>query len=177
MKKRGDEGGQRAISQTSHRLEMAGSPGGAAGAPEREMTLSASPASAVPAIPVGALTIPPIVGRTARIFDRVEPLLLPSLGKALVAVVALMATLGLILSTRWPAITADEGTALSTAKAALSGNHQWIDILAPPAQVALYLPFVGLGRPALATAVPALFGALVLLLVVATARRIPAMPW
>jgi 4-amino-4-deoxy-L-arabinose transferase-like glycosyltransferase len=41
----------------------------------------------------------------------------------------------------------------------------------------MYAPFVGLGHPEVATIVPALFGAAVLILVVATAWRITGMPW
>ncbi len=118
-----------------------------------------------------------VAERRAPLSGRIEPLLLPSVGVAVAGFVGLVAAIGLTLGARWPATTADEGTALSTAKAAVSGNHQWIDMLAPPVQVALYAPFVGLGRPELATVVPALFGALVLLLVVVAAWRITGMPW
>ncbi|UCH86950.1 MAG: glycosyltransferase family 39 protein [Dehalococcoidia bacterium] len=90
---------------------------------------------------------------------------------------AAMAAIGLVLGATWPAITADEGTTLSTAKAAVSGMHQWIEMLAPPIQVALYAPFFSIGHPELATVVPALFGALVLMLIVAVAWRITGMPW
>ncbi len=50
-------------------------------------------------------------------------------------------------------------------------------MLAPPVQVALYVPFFVVGRPDLATVVPALFGGLVLLLVVVATWRITGMPW
>jgi hypothetical protein len=50
-------------------------------------------------------------------------------------------------------------------------------MLAPPIQVALYAPFFSLGHPEFATVVPALFGALLLILVVVAAWRITGLPW
>lgn len=138
--------------------------------------MSASPAAGTVAS-LGTVSGYVATERTARLSGRVEPLVLPSLGVAVAGFVGLVAAIGLALGARWPAITADDGTALSTAKAAVSGNHQWIDMLAPPVQVALYAPFIGLGHPELATAVPALFGALVLLLVVVATWRITGMLW
>jgi len=115
--------------------------------------------------------------RTRWRYGRLVAAIFTSLGVALAAGVAIMAVMGLILGATWPAITADEGTALSTAKAAVSGEHQWIEMLAPPIQVALYAPFFVIGHPEFATVVPALFGALVLILVVVAAWRITGMPW
>jgi 4-amino-4-deoxy-L-arabinose transferase-like glycosyltransferase len=110
-------------------------------------------------------------------YGRLEAAIFSSLGVALAGGVAIMAAIGLVLGATWPAITADEGTALSTAKAALSGGHQWIEMLAPPFQVVVYVPFFVIGHPEFANVVPALFGALVLMLVVAVAWRITGMPW
>jgi hypothetical protein len=110
-------------------------------------------------------------------YGRLEATISSSLGIALTGVMAAMAAIGLVLGATWPAITADEGTALSTAKAALNGGHQWIEMLAPPFQVVVYAPFFVIGHPEFATVVPALFGALVLMLVVAVAWRITGMPW
>lgn len=88
-----------------------------------------------------------------------------------------LALLGLALGARLPAVGSDPGTALSTAKAAVGGNHQWVEMLAPPIQVAAYIPFVSIGQPEFATAVPVIFGALVLLLVFVAAWRVTGMPW
>ncbi|MGQ9571941.1 MAG: hypothetical protein ACUVV3_01960 [Dehalococcoidia bacterium] len=96
---------------------------------------------------------------------------------ALVGGMAAMATIGLILGATRPPITADEGTALSTARAAVDGAHHWIEMLAPPVQVVLYVPFFGLGHPEFAAVVPALFGALLLVLVVTIAWRLTGMLW
>jgi hypothetical protein len=115
--------------------------------------------------------------RTARLYGRLEAAISPSLGIALTGVMAAMAAIGLVLGATRPAITADEGAALSMARAAVSGVHQWIEMLAPPIQVALYAPFFSIGHPEFATVVPAVFGALVLMLVVAVAWRITGMPW
>ena len=115
--------------------------------------------------------------RTERAYARVEEALLSSLGVPLASGLAIVATIGLILGATRPAITADEGTALSTAKAAVSGMHQWIEMLAPPIQVALYVPFFVLSHPEFATVAPALFGALLLILVVAVAWRVTGMLW
>jgi hypothetical protein len=90
---------------------------------------------------------------------------------------AFLAVVGLILGATWPPTTADEGTALSTAKAALGGGHEWIEMLAPPLQVAAYVPFFIFGHPEFATVVPALFGALLLVLVVTVAWRVTGMLW
>ena len=108
---------------------------------------------------------------------RLEEALFSSLGIPLAGGVGMIAAIGLILGATRPAITADEGTALSTAKAALGGVHEWIDMLAPPLQVALYVPFFIFGHPELATVMPALFGALLLVLVVAVAWRVTGMLW
>jgi hypothetical protein len=112
-----------------------------------------------------------------RAYGRVEDVLFSSLGVPLAGGLAVMAVIGLILGATWPATTADEGTALSTAKAALGGGHQWIEMLAPPLQVAVYVPFFIFGHPELATVVPALFAALLLVLVVAVAWRVTGMLW
>jgi len=151
-------------------------PGDAAGPPAGEETLGAS-------LEGGALMcLAPVVmrsfaERTGRTYGRLEAAIFTSLGVALASGVALMAAIGLVLGATWPAITADEGTALSTARAAVSGVHQWIEMLAPPIQVAFYAPFFVIGHPEFATVVPALFGALLLILVVAAAWRITGMPW
>jgi hypothetical protein len=115
--------------------------------------------------------------RTGWRYGRFGAAIFTALGVALASGVAIMAAMGLILGATRPAITADEGTALSTARAAVSGIHQWIEMLAPPIQVALYAPFFVIGHPEFATVVPALFGALVLILVVVAAWRITGMPW
>lgn len=107
----------------------------------------------------------------------VEEALLFALGVPLAAAVGVIAAFGLILGATRPAITADEGAALSTAKAALGGAQEWIEMLAPPLQVALYVPFFIIGRPGLATVVPALFAALLLVLVVAVAWRVTGTVW
>ena len=99
------------------------------------------------------------------------------LGVPLAAGLGIMAAFGLILGASRPAVTADEGTALATAKAAASGVNAWIEMLAPPIQVALYVPFFIFDRPEFAMVVPALFGALLLILVVAVAWRVTGMVW
>lgn len=118
-----------------------------------------------------------VAERTELAYGRLEEAFFSSLGVPLASVLVSVAAFGLILGATRPAITADEGTALSTAKAAVSGIHQWIDMLAPPIQVVLYVPFFILGRPEFATVVPALFGALLLILVVAVAWRVTGMLW
>jgi len=115
--------------------------------------------------------------RTERRRDRLEVALLSSLGLPLAGGLAVIAVIGLILGATRPMTTADEGTALAAAKAAVSGVQQWIEMLAPPVQVALYVPFFIFGHPELAAVVPALFGALVLILVVAVAWRVTGMLW
>jgi len=115
--------------------------------------------------------------QTERARGRVGEALISSLGLPLACGLGIIAAIGLILGAARPAITADEGTALSTAKAALGGGHQWIEMLAPPLQVVLYVPFFILGHPEFATAVPALFAGLLLVLVVAIAWRVTGMPW
>jgi len=108
---------------------------------------------------------------------RVEEALFSSLGVPLAAGLGIMAAFGLILGASRPAVTADEGTALATAKAAATGVQAWIEMLAPPIQVALYVPFFIIDRPEFAMVVPALFGALLLILVVAVAWRVTGMIW
>jgi len=115
--------------------------------------------------------------QTERAGGRVGEALISSLGLPLACGLGIIAAIGLILGAARPAITADEGTALSTAKAALGGGHQWIEMLAPPLQVVLYVPFFILGHPEFATAVPALFAGLLLVLVVAIAWRVTGMLW
>ncbi len=151
-------------------------PGDAAGPPAGDSTLGAS-------LEGGALMcLAPVAmrsfaERTGWRYSRFGAAIFTSLGVALAGGVAIMAAMGLILGATWPAISADEGTALSTAKAAVSGGHQWIEMLAPPIQVALYAPFFVIGHPEFATVVPALFGALLLILVVVAAWRMTGMPW
>ena len=115
--------------------------------------------------------------RTERVYGRLEEVLFSSLGLPLAGGLAVIATIGLILGATRPPITADEGTALAAAKAAVSGVQQWIEMLAPPIQVALYVPFFIFGHPEFATVVPALFGAALLILVVAIAWRITGLLW
>jgi len=115
--------------------------------------------------------------RTEHTYGRLEEVLFSSLGVPLACGLGIMAAIGLILGATRPAITADEGTALSTAKAAVSGIHEWIGMLAPPVQVALYVPFFIFDHPEFASAVPALFGALLLILVVAVAWRVTGVLW
>jgi len=119
----------------------------------------------------------PFAERTERAPGRAGEALISSLGLPLACGVGIIAAIGLILGATRPAITADEGTALSTAKAAASGAHEWIHMLAPPIQVALYVPFFIVDHPEFASAVPALFGALLLILVVAVAWRVTGMLW
>jgi hypothetical protein len=115
--------------------------------------------------------------RTGRTYSRLEAAIFTSLGVALASGVAIMAAIGLVLGATRPAITAVTGTLLSTARAAVDGNHQWVEILAPPVQVAVYAPFFVIGHPEFATVVPVLFGALLLILVVGVAWRITGMAW
>jgi hypothetical protein len=115
--------------------------------------------------------------RTERAHANVGEALISSLGLPLACGVGIIATIGLILGATRPAITADEGTALATAKAAADGVHAWIGMLAPPIQVALYVPFFRFGHPEFAIVVPALFGAALLILVVAIAWRITGLLW
>ncbi len=115
--------------------------------------------------------------RTERAHGRVGEALVSVLGLPLACGLGIIAAIGLILGATRPAITADEGTALSTAKAAVSGIHEWIGMLAPPVQVALYVPFFVFDHPEFASAVPALFGALLLILVVAAAWRLTGVLW
>ena len=115
--------------------------------------------------------------RTERVHDRVGEALISTLGLSLTCGLGIIAAIGLILGATRPGITADEGTALSTAMAAASGMHQWIEILAPPIQVALYVPFFIFGHPEFAIVVPVLFGALLLILVVVVAWRATGVPW
>ena len=119
----------------------------------------------------------PLAEERERSRARLKEALFSSLGVPLAGGLAFMAVFGLILGATRPAITADEGTALSTAKAALSGVHAWIEMLAPPLQVVLYVPFFIFGHPEFATVVPALFGAALLILVVAVAWRLTGMLW
>jgi len=115
--------------------------------------------------------------RTEQWYGRVEDALFSSLGVPLAAGLGIMAAFGLILGASRPAVTADEGTALATAEAATNGVHAWIEMLAPPIQVALYVPFFIFDRPEFAMVVPALFGALLLILVFAVAWRVTGMVW
>lgn len=156
--------------------ELVAPPGDATGPPAEDSTLDASLAAGalMCLAPVAARSF---AERTGWKYGRLGAAIFTSLGVALAAGVAIMAAMGLALGATRPAITANEGTALSTAKAAVSGGHQWIEMLAPPIQVTLYAPFFGLGHPEFATVVPALFGALLLILVVVVAWRITGMPW
>src|SRR4030042_192590 len=128
--------------------------------------------SAAPPVPVR-----PIAEGAERAPGRAGEALISSLGLPLACGLGVIAAVGLILGATRPGISADEGTALSTAKAAASGMHQWIEILAPPIQVALYVPFFIFGHPEFAIVVPVLFGALLLILVVAVAWRVTGVPW
>jgi hypothetical protein len=121
--------------------------------------------------------VPSFAERTERAHDRVGEALISSLGLPLACGLGIIAASGLILGATRPLVTADEGTALSTAKAAVSGIHEWIEMLAPPVQVALYVPYFIFNHPELAGAVPALFGALLLILVVAVAWRVTGVLW
>jgi hypothetical protein len=115
--------------------------------------------------------------RRGRMYGRLEATIFSSLGVALAGGVAIMAAIGLVLGATQPAISALSGTLLSTARDAANGNQQWIEILAPPFQVAVYAPFFVIGHPEFATVVPALFGALLLILVVGIGWRVTGMPW
>jgi hypothetical protein len=119
----------------------------------------------------------PYAERTERAHESAEEALISSLGLPLACGVGIVAAIGLILGATRPPITADEGTALSTARAAASGIHEWIQMLAPPLQVALYVPFFIFGHPEFASVMPALFGALLLVLVAAVAWRLTGTLW
>jgi hypothetical protein len=118
-----------------------------------------------------------VAERRGRTYGRLEATIFSSLGVALAGGVAIMAAIGLVLGATQPAISALSGTLLSTARDAANGNQQWIEILAPPFQVAVYAPFFVIGHPEFATVVPALFGALLLILVVGIGWRVTGMPW
>ncbi len=120
---------------------------------------------------------PQLAPEVARMYGRLDAFMLPSLGVAIAGIVGVMAAIGLATGASIPTVNSDSGFVLATAKAAVNGNHQWVDILAPPVQVAVYAPFVAVGRPEFATAVPALFGGLVLVLVVVATWRITGIPW
>jgi hypothetical protein len=151
-------------------------PGGAAGPPAGDGTLGVSVAGDA-VMPAGSVSMRSLAERMGRTYGRLDVAILPSLGIALTGVMAAMAAIGLVLGATRAPITADEGTALSTARAAASGMHQWIEMLAPPIQVALYTPFFVIGHPEFATVVPTVFGALLLILVVVVAWRITGLPW
>ncbi len=102
--------------------------------------------------------------------------IVPALEAALVVFVVYFAVVGLAVGASIPVIGSDSGFALAIAKAAVNGNHEWVDILAPPVQVAIYAPLIAIGRPEFATAVPALFGGLLVVLVFIAAWRITGMP-
>ena len=146
------------------------------GSPAGDSTLDASLAGGA-IMCLAPVVVRSFAERTGWKYGRLGAAIFTSLGVALAGGVAIMAVMGLVLGATRPAITADEGAALSTAKAAISGVHQWIEMLAPPIQVALYAPFFSLGHPEFATVVSALFGALVLILVVVVGWRITGMPW
>jgi hypothetical protein len=113
----------------------------------------------------------------AMTYDGLGSVIVPALEVALVVFVIYFAVVGLAVGASIPVIGSDSGFALAIAKAAVNGNHEWVDILAPPVQVAIYAPFVAIGRPEFATAVPALFGGLLVVLVFIAAWRITGMPW
>ncbi len=113
----------------------------------------------------------------AAMYDGLGSVILPALELALILFVVGFAVGGLAIGANIPVISSDSGSTLATAKAAVSGNQQWIDLLAPPVQVALYAPFVAINRPEFAMAVPALFAGLLLILVWVAAWRITGIPW
>ncbi len=151
-------------------------PGDAADPPAGDNTLGASLAGgAVMCLAPGAMRS--FAERTGWKYGRLGAAIFTSLGVALAGGVAIMAAMGLVLGATRPAITAVTGTLLSTTRAAVDGNHQWVEMMAPPIQVALYAPFFVIGHPEFATVVPTLFGALLLILVVVAAWRMTGMPW
>lgn len=113
----------------------------------------------------------------ATMYDGLGSVIMPALELALILFVVGFAVGGLAVGASIPVISSDSGLALATAKAAVNGNQQWIDLLAPPVQVALYAPFVAINRPEFAAVVPALFASLVLILVWVAAWRITGIPW
>ena len=151
-------------------------PGDAAGPPAEDSTPGASLAGGA-LMCLAPVAMRSFAERTGWRYSRLGAAIFTSLGVALAAGVAVMAVMGLVLGTTRPATSAVTGTLLSTARAAVDGNQQWAEILAPPIQVALYVPFFVIGHPEFATVVPALFGAMLLILVVAIAWRITGMPW
>jgi hypothetical protein len=155
---------------------LVASPGDAAGPPAGDIALGGSLGGGA-LRSLGSVSMRSFAERTARMYGRLEATLLSSLGVALTGGVAIMAAIGLVLGATRPPISADEGAVLSTAKAAISGGHHWVEMLAPPIQVAAYVPFFSLGHPEFATVVPALFGALLLILIVAVAWRLTGTLW
>ncbi len=113
----------------------------------------------------------------ATMYNGLGSVILPALELALILLVVGFAVGGLVVGASIPIISSDSGLALATAKAAVNGNQQWINLLAPPVQVALYAPFVAVNRPEFAAVVPALFASLVLILVWVSAWRITGIPW
>ncbi len=146
------------------------------GRPAEDITLRASVAGGAP-VSLRSVAIRSLDERTARTRGGLEAAILSSLGVALMGGLAGMAAIGLLLGTMRPPTSAVTGTLLSTARAAADGNPQWVEILAPPIQVVIYAPFFVIGHPGFATVVPALFGALLLALVVVIAWRITGLPW
>jgi hypothetical protein len=153
-----------------------GGPAGGGDLPAGDSTLDASLAGGA-MMCLAPVAVRSFAERTGWKYGRLGAAIFTSLGVALASGVAIMAAMGLILGATRPAISAVSGTLLSTARDAADGNQQWIEILAPPFQVAVYAPFFVIGHPEFATVVPALFGALLLILVVAVAWRITGMPW
>jgi len=151
-------------------------PGDAAGSPAEDSTLDASLAGGA-IMCLAPVAMRSFAERAGWRYGRLGAAIFTSLGVALAGGVAIMAAMGLVLGATRPATTAVTGTLLSTARDAVDGNHQWVEILAPPIQVALYAPFFVIGHPEFATVVPALFGAFLLVLVVGVAWRITGMPW
>jgi hypothetical protein len=151
-------------------------PGDAADPPAGDNTLGASLAEGG-VMCLGPVAMRSFAERTGWKYGRLGAAIFTSLGVALAGGVAIMAAIGLILGATRPATSAVTGTLLSTARDAVDGNHQWVEMMAPPIQVALYAPFFVIGHPEFATVVPTLFGALLLILMVAVAWHITGMPW
>ena len=147
-----------------------------AGRPAEDITLSASVAGGA-RVPLRSVAMRSPAERTARTRGDLEAAIFSSLGVVLMGGLAGMAAIGLLLGTMRPPTSAVTGTLLSTARAAVDGNPQWAEILAPPIQVVIYAPFFVIGHPGFATVVPALFGALLLALVAVIAWRITGLPW
>jgi len=107
------------------------------GSPAGDSTLDASLAGGA-IMCLAPVVVRSFAERTGWKYGRLGAAIFTSLGVALAGGVAIMAAMGLVLGATRPATTAVTGTLLSTARAAVDGNHQWAEILAPPIQAVSY---------------------------------------